>query len=360
MSAEDAFDFSSVVGSNYLINDNGISMKGRNEVFIHRSLFHNNSLIYSPGLYGRDVNLELQDENSGCLLKNKFPSIFKGQKKIIFIELKENERSNIENKIIKIILDNKLNPEDYILFKHRDLYKNLEPFLEWITFKFFEKKGYIFENQCPFFQQSFQYKNKSLTGGIPDISAFKLSSFQILYKYNILNEKKGILINKLPNLINFNLIKKIEKKPTTLKYELILGEAKTDVSYLNQAINQLTKYSKVELANRLYTIIPNCKNNNNNYFGEGFISKEKFYINESINKINVNKDNQKVDEDWLNNSIKLNLLGNLPFEELKRLIKKRHKMNKDSKIYSSHLLNYAVNLSVEEIMEIIINYHGIH
>ena len=72
MSAEDAFDFSSVVGSNYLINDNGISMKGRNEVFIHRSLFHNNSLIYSPGLYGRDINLELQDENSGCLLKNKF------------------------------------------------------------------------------------------------------------------------------------------------------------------------------------------------------------------------------------------------------------------------------------------------
>ena len=150
------------------------------------------------------------------------------------------------------------------------------------------------------------------------------------------------------------------KKPTTLKYELILGEVKTDVSYLNQAINQLTKYSKVELANRLYTIIPNCKNNNNNYFGEGFISKEKFFINESINKINVNKDNQKVDEDWLNNSIKLNLLGNLPFEELKRLIKKRHKMNKDSKIYSSHLLNYAVNSSVEEIMETIINYHGIH
>ena len=175
-----------------------------------------------------------------------------------------------------------------------------------------------------------------------------------------MDEKKGILINKLPNLINFNLIKKIEKKPTTLKYELILGEVKTDVSYLNQAINQLTKYSKVELANRLYTIIPNCKNNNNNYFGEGFISKEKFFINESINKINVNKDNQKVDEDWLNNSIKLNLLGNLPFEELKRLIKKRHKMNKDSKIYSSHLLNYAVNSSVEETMETIINYHGIH
>jgi hypothetical protein len=35
MSAEDAFDFSAIVGSNYLISENGISAKGRNEIFIH-------------------------------------------------------------------------------------------------------------------------------------------------------------------------------------------------------------------------------------------------------------------------------------------------------------------------------------
>ena len=87
MSAEDAFDFSAIIGSNYLDNLNGFSMKGRNEVFVHRSIFHEDSLIYSPGLFGRNKDLELQDENSGFLLKEKFPQVFNGQKKIILYKL---------------------------------------------------------------------------------------------------------------------------------------------------------------------------------------------------------------------------------------------------------------------------------
>ena len=83
MSAEDAFDFSSIVGSNYLDKFNGISMKGRNEIFIHRSVFLEKSLIYSPGLFGRNEKLELKDENSGFTLKDKYPQVFTGQKKVI-------------------------------------------------------------------------------------------------------------------------------------------------------------------------------------------------------------------------------------------------------------------------------------
>ena len=38
----------------YLLHPVGISMKGRNETFVHRSVFQENSYIYSPGLFGRN------------------------------------------------------------------------------------------------------------------------------------------------------------------------------------------------------------------------------------------------------------------------------------------------------------------
>jgi hypothetical protein len=356
MSSEEAFDFSSIIGSNYLDNFNGFSMKGRNEVFIHRSVFHENSLIYSPGLFARNEKLELKDENSGFALKDKFPNVFDGQKKIIIYKLEKNERSNIEGKVIKTILDSKLNPNDYLLFKYRDLYKNLEPFLEWLSFEYFKKKGYMFENQCPFFQQSFKYNNKNLTGGIPDVSAFKTKSFKVLEEYNILNNHRGILINKLSNLLNFNIItKKKEKIKSKYNYELIIGEAKTDKSSLNQALTQLTKYNNVELADHLYSIIPNCKNNTNPLFGEMYIENNKLYIKDSNRKLSINNHNQKIDEEWLDIYIRINLMGNLSFQKLTEHLKNFNNLKKNEKIYSSHLLNFASKTSTEEILKLILN-----
>jgi hypothetical protein len=355
MSAEDAFDFSAIIGSNYLDNLNGFSMKGRNEVFVHRSIFHEDSLIYSPGLFGRNKDLELQDENSGFLLKEKFPQVFNGQKKIILYKLESSERSNVESKVIKKILDNNQDPKDYILFKYRELYKGLEPFLEWLSFKYFVKQGYIFENQCPFFQQSFKYKGKILNGGIPDVSAFKTKSLRILEEYNILNNKNGILINKLSNLLNFNLIKKPKKIKSNYKYDLVIGEAKTDISNLNQSIKQLTKYQNVELANSLYSIIPNCENNGNEFFGEIYINNNKLFVNNSKKKLNTNKKNQIIDENWLDIYIRINLIANLPFYKIIKHIKYFNHLKNESKVYSYHLLNFASKTNTEEIIKLIIN-----
>ena len=354
MSAEDAFDFSSIVGSNYLDKFNGISMKGRNEIFIHRSVFQEKSLIYSPGLFGRNEKLELKDENSGFTLKDKYPQVFTGQKKVIIYKLEINERSNVESKVIKRILDNKLNPNDYLLFKYREFYKNLEPFLEWLSFEHFKKKGYMFENQCPFFQQSFKYNNKNFTGGIPDVSAFKTESFKVLEEYSILNNQRGILINKLSNLLNFNIIKKKKKIKSKYSYELIIGEAKTDISNLNQALTQLAKYNNVELANHLYSIIPNCKNNTNPLFGEIYIENDKLYIKDSNRKLSINSKNQKIDEEWLDIYIRINLMGNLPFNKLIEHLKNFNNLKKDAKIYSSHLLNFASKTNTEEILKLIL------
>jgi len=347
------------VGSNYLICENGISMKGRNEIFIHRSVFHKNALIYSPGLFGRDMNLELQDENSGYLIKKKYPEIFKGTKKLIIYKLDKDERTNIEATIIDKITKNKKNPNDYMLFKYSEVNRNLEPFIEWVASKYFINQGYIFENQCPFFQQSFGYKDKKLTGGIPDISAFKISLLKVFSKYGITNENRGLLINKIPHLVNFNLINNEKSIYTDINYKLILGEVKTDISSYKQAKVQLLKYKEVDLADELYFFIPNIDKSDNEYFGLGSISDNKLIVEQSKKNNYVNKEHIKEDERWLEIYLKINLLGNLPFKVVEECLRKECKGNNKS-LYSYHLLDYAINKDVDEIIQIIIKYYGIH
>ena len=80
ISAFDAFDFSSITGANYLLHPVGISMKGRNETFIHRAVFQENSYIYSPGLFGRNELMILKEENSADRLMKLYPSVFSGKK----------------------------------------------------------------------------------------------------------------------------------------------------------------------------------------------------------------------------------------------------------------------------------------
>ena len=47
--------------TNYLLHPVGISMKGRNETFVIRSVFQENSYIYSPGLFGRNELMKLEE-----------------------------------------------------------------------------------------------------------------------------------------------------------------------------------------------------------------------------------------------------------------------------------------------------------
>ena len=114
----------------------------------------------------------------------------------------------------------------------------------------FSKEGYIFENQTPFFQQSYKYNNQILNGGIPDISAFHYSGCEVLYKYNFINDTEGLNLSILPVYYNFKDLFNFKiNKPKSYKYKLILGEAKSDSSSYQQALNQLEKYSsKISLS----------------------------------------------------------------------------------------------------------------
>lgn len=356
MSAEDAFDFSSIVGSNYLIGNYGVSMKGRNEVFIHRSLFHEGVYIYSPGLFGRDINRFINDQNTGPTLKKEYPQIFSGKKKVCIYNLAKTERSNIESDVIKQIVSENGNPEEYVLFKFNSKDSYIEPFMEWVCSRYFIKKGYIFENQCPFFQQSFNYKDKKLTGGIPDISAIKSPDFNLLSKFNIVGKDKGVTINKISNLINFNLISKTNPLPDNFNYELIIGEVKCTSSGQVQALKQLNKYESVDLANELFTLIPDCENNGSANYGSWHIKNDTLSINPG-GKLTPNFAHQKEDAVWFQTYLKINLLANLPIEIIREELSKKFN---GTNFYSYQLIDYAISLELEDLLNMIVKHYGIH
>lgn len=77
ISPKDAFEMSSIIGCSYLINPVGFSMKGRNETFIHRTVFQDNAYIYSPGLFERDKEMRVVSSKGTFWLKEVFPDILK-------------------------------------------------------------------------------------------------------------------------------------------------------------------------------------------------------------------------------------------------------------------------------------------
>lgn len=351
ISAYDAFDFSSITGANYLLNRVGVSMKGRNETFIHRAVFQENSYIYSPGLFGRDEFLTLQEENSADQLMKLYPTVFSGNKYILIFSINEGASSNIDSKIYNEIEELGYNPSDFLLYKLFKSGQSQESLYEYFTANYFINKGYIVENQSPWFQQNYFYKGERLNGGIPDFSAFITPAYQELIRKGIVTKEKGILINKIPVIKNFIKLKDV-KSNDIRNYELIIGEVKSDKSSLDQAKRQMNKYAKVELANKIYSIIPNCSDNGLNSFGELFLNNHKIVLKESKVHLSTNVKSQKIDNEWINTNIKLNLLGNVHFQKLVEKLEAKYSLSR-KEVQSFHLVDYAYNSTFNEILRYI-------
>lgn len=352
MNASSAFDFSAITGANYLLAPIGVTMKGRNETFIHRAVFQEKSYIYSPGLFERDIKRTLVEGNSADKLMRLYPEIFSGDKYILIKEISTGLNSNIDTKVYSELVQSGFDPRDFILYKLFKSGQSQECIYEYFTSLYYINKGYIVENQTPWFQQNYFYKGKRLNGGIPDFSAFKTDIINSLREFNILSPKEGILINKIPVIKNFKIIKKESAFVKSNNYDLIIGEVKSDKSSLDQAIRQMTKYSNVELANKIYSIIPNCENNGSEKFGEFYFDKNVLKSKESEKSLTVNLDSQQIDKDWINVNIKLNLLGNADFNTLMQTLINKFSLPKH-KIQSFHLIDFAINTSVVEIIKLI-------
>ena len=133
---------------------------------------------------------------------------------------------------------------------------------------------------------------------------------------------------------------------------MIIGEVKSDKSSTEQANRQMQKYAKVELANKIYSIIPNCPDNGIDLFGELYFEKHKLVIKNSNKSLSVNPSSHKVDSEWINTTIKLNLLGNVPFSVLTEQLETKYSLT-NKEIRSYHLVDFALNSSVDEIFQLI-------
>ncbi|MDD5660057.1 MAG: hypothetical protein PHR39_08640 [Actinomycetota bacterium] len=317
MTPEQAYAFSSIVGASYLIYPYGITMKGRSEVFIHRSVFSNNYYIYSPGLFGRDINGKLIEGESAEVLLSKFPSVFSGKKHVLICDIALNEPSNIEPEIYKKIKQNNLSPENYLIYKNLESGSSAEPLFEYFASLYFIKNGYITENQAPWFQQNLKYKNLILQGGIPDFSAFHSKISNYLNAMGIIDDKNGIALSLLPVIANFRKINKYNGNAKNLyNYELKIGEAKSSRSSLPTAIKQLQKYQSVDLADELFSIIPDVSDNDVNSFGEFYLQNDTTQYNKPSKTNRLNNIARSTDSEWIDNYIKLLLLGNVKFPKI--------------------------------------------
>lgn len=344
-SPEDAFLFSAIVGANYLIEPTGVTMKGRSEVFVHRSLFQMDHYIYSPGLFERDIDGFLTEGNSSSYLLERYPEVFNGEKFLLIQEISLKQASNIEQDTYNRISKTDIKPENILLFKLKDSGSTLEPLYEYLASLEFIKRGYLIENQVPWFQQNYKYKNETIHGGIPDFAAFHSTLSCYLKKNGILAER-GVHLSLLPVIKNFRKLKDTADVPN-FKYELILGEVKSSKSSLPQAKKQLEKYSSVDLANQIFTIIPDVPNNGSDNVGEIYIDDKKVVVNEKA-RLNINQEAQKQDDKWLGVYIKILLLGNLSMSDVLDLISESRKNMKQEirdRYEAHHLIDAVINMS---------------
>ncbi len=360
LNAKDAFIFSSIVGAPYMLDQNGITMKGRAEVFVHRSVFQKGYYIYSPGLFSRDLEMKLTEGNSADFLGNSHPSIFIGNKYIYIYDIENGKSSNVEQDAHRLISKHE-NPSAFILFKNFQSGSAAESWYEYLASKYYINHGFLVENQVPWFQQSFQYKSKYLNGGIPDFSAFHSNISNYLYKYGIINKTEGIPVNILPVIKNF--MPRLEERKTTddgYKYKLIIGEVKSSKNSSPAAITQLKKYNDAELASELYSIIPDLKDNHSNDFGEMFIENNKMNLNESKSKVITNNEHQAIDASWADNYIKMLLLGNVQFNEILTFItdfRKKTHQNLFEEYEAHHLLDAVLGTNNEDFFDFLITHY---
>ena len=349
MSARDAFRYSLIQGSPFLIDEYGVTLKEQLKVFYHRSSLNENYYLYCPGLFGvkRDRDTLLLDEgNASVYMKKKFRSMFsKSIKKIIIFyeydHTNKKSRSEIERKVYGQILEKNKKPENYLLTIVRTDTKQKENFLEYVACEFFNRKGYLTETQVPF-------KNNR---GIPDFAAYKIKEkyMEILSKHKLIDG--GCCLQEISAAKSFISNKKYKSVEPATQYEMNIGEAK--IGTPSTATGQLDKYANPKISKHLFSITPNSpKKSKSSNYGK-FYFDDKFNIN--YNPITIptkDLDKQKIknDEEFLLNYIKLYALSNLPLEKIKSYCDIKENSKKSE---SEQLIEYVKQWNFEELIKFV-------
>jgi len=326
LSAYDAFIFSTITGAGYLENKIfPYTPKGQMKVF--QNVFENKfvtGLIENYSFRSSPLYLNLNREY-----------LFKGEKIILPIEF--NNEVELRNKL-DLLTDK--GDTNYLILRLETYKKGfgLEPFLEYLSCKYFNDLGYITENQIPLMP----------TVGSPDFGGFKLYNGFELNGLSLFNS--GFNVVELSLLRIFNSTESIQ----TFNNEphIIVGEAKTSTTSISK---QIQKYIDTGLFNESIEIFP---------FFNSESSNSAFYVDENLNLIYNKKSKWSVDVakqhlylEWIKNYFKYYLLSNYSNDEFRLYYKVRtgKEFNENKK-----LLDFIDEITISQLLVDIKKYidHG--
>jgi len=324
--AKTAYRFCLTTNSNYLIDRYGLNLFGKFKTFNHRNYSLNQGLFLIDHKTGT-----ISDKNLPAKLYEMYPFIFKGDKKIIFIDGKN--PSEIISSTFKKITKNNGNNEEYIVNVVHKQGSQWEHYFEFMASEFFIRKKYLTDLQLPW-----DYH------GRPDFGIYKHPILKQLKSLGLI--KNGALILELSSLKTFNS----KYSPTSEKtdsYKSFVGEVKT-----KQNKSQILDYLKKGISNAGYEFIPN-KQKSEIFSGLVNIDEDdKIQIQEAPQNEFLDKNKMKKDCEWFNNYLKLHLLGNLALFEIEELMEKIIKSNK---LTFFNLIKLIKIIELSEILEVIEN-----
>lgn len=314
----EAFRYSAITNSPYLLNEYGYSPFGKLVTFNHRNYSINTGLFDLPARNG-----EISLLNAPIRLSKEFPNIFKENKKIVLIDTKT---SNIENEMFLKLMEVGISPDSYLITKVKLNGSELEHFFEFIACKVFSNLGYYCENQIPW-----SYHGK------PDFAAYRSPAFNKLIEYGLISNG-GFLID----LTMIPLIDKIKSKDFHEKYEIVIGEVKSK-SQKSQALD----YLKAELPDWVFEIMPDKKVATERI---GLLRINKDFRTELIKpKVLFSSNKLKLEDcKWFENYVKSLLLSNIPESQLIKIIKES---SSDNSANSKDLILFIRNTSIDEILK---------
>lgn len=333
LAEQDAYRFCLTTNSYYLVDKYGLRLFGRFRTFNHRNYSLNQGLFLIE-----TKNEEIVNNNLPQTLFLKYPFIFEGAKKIVFIESK-NTSTVIEDTYNKIIAAGK-NPKEYILNIVNTSGAQWEHYFEFMASEIFIRKGFFTDIQLPWSYH-----------GTPDFGVYKHKLIDILKSVNLI--ENGALVLELSALRLFNKgdNRKSKKIPRCIselsEYEFRVGEVKT-----TQKKSQILEYIKTGLCFKAYEFMPK-KDNHESYCGLIKItSEDKIVIDDGPVNPYFKPKKMKEDLEWFESYIKIHLLGNLSLEELKLLFEKELG---ESKLTFLHLIKLVKKITFKNLLEVVNN-----
>ncbi|MCX6726965.1 MAG: hypothetical protein NTY75_04155 [Candidatus Shapirobacteria bacterium] len=124
-------------------------------------------------------------------------------------------------------------------------------------------------------------------------------------------------------------------------------------------MNQVNKYSFTNLPDEVFTIIPDVNNNGDKKIGEFYIENHQLKCNVKELDLEKNLEYRITDNEWMDNYLKILLLGNVPFGDILNKIEQHRVFTKQNllpKYQAHHLLDCFITMSNEDFYSFISKY----